>query len=140
MGCRDDAKRFLWACAEIAELAALKEGQGQFDLAPPTFAEIGQMIRYPARDAGLSWEKDPEHPGNALDDLIHEAASRDPKALPLLQFTLNELFRRRAGRVLTCAGYHALGGLEGALGNHAEATVAACRRKFRLYCPRYFAS
>ena len=116
---------FFARCAELPELAALKAGQGQLDLLPPTFAEIGQMIRYPARDAALRWGKDPDHPGQALDDMLQEAAWRDPKALPLLQFTLNELFRRRDGRTLTCEAYRALGGLEGALANHAEATLAA---------------
>ena len=116
---------FFARCAELPELAALKAGQGQLDLLPPTFAEIGQMIRYPARDAALRWGKDPDHPGQALDDVLQEAAWRDPKALPLLQFTLNELFRRRDGRMLTCEAYRALGGLEGALANHAEATLAA---------------
>ncbi len=116
---------FFARCAEIPELVALKAGQGQLDLLPPTFAEIGQMIRYPARDAALHWGKDPDHPGQALDDVLQEAAWRDPKALPLLQFTLNELFRRRDGRTLTCEAYRALGGLEGALANHAETTLAA---------------
>jgi hypothetical protein len=116
---------FFARCAELPELVALKAGQGLLDLLPPSFAEIGQMIRYPARDAALRWGKDPDHPGQALDDMLQEAAWRDPKALPLLQFTLNELFRRRDGRTLTCAAYRALGGLEGALANHAEATLAA---------------
>ena len=116
---------FFARCAEIPELVALKAGQGQLDLLPPTFAEIGQMIRYPARDAALHWGKDPDHPGQALHDVLQEAAWRDPKALPLLQFTLNELFRRRDGRTLTCEAYRALGGLEGALANHAETTLAA---------------
>jgi hypothetical protein len=116
---------FFARCAELPELAALKAGQGQLDLLPPTFSEIGQMIRYPARDAALRWGKDPDHPGQALDDVLQEAAWRDPKALPLLQFTLNELFRRRDGRTLTCEAYRALGGLEGALANHAEATLTA---------------
>ncbi len=111
---------FFGRCAEIAELVTLKEGQGQFDLAAPTSAEIGQIIRYPARDAALRWGKDPGHPGETLDDLLQQAAWRDPKALPLLQFTLSELFRRRAGRVLAWQDYHALGGLEGALAKHAE--------------------
>jgi hypothetical protein len=44
---------FFARCAELPDLVALKEGQGQLDLLPPTFAEIGQMIRYPARDAAL---------------------------------------------------------------------------------------
>jgi len=116
---------FFARCAELPELVALKAGQGQLDLLPPTFAEIGQMIRYPARDAALRWGKDPDHPGQALDDVLQEAAWRDPKALPLLQFTLNELLRRRDGRMLTCEAYRALGGMEGALANHAEATLAA---------------
>ncbi len=115
---------FAW-CAELPEMVALKAGQGQLDLLPPTFAEIGQMIRYPARDAGLRWGKDPDQPGQALDDVLQEAAWRDPKALPLLQFTLNELFRRRDNRTLTCEAYRTLGGMEGALANHAETTFAA---------------
>jgi AAA ATPase domain len=114
---------FFARCTELSELVALKEGQGQLDLLPPTFSEIGQMIRYPARDAGLRWGRDPDHPGQALDDVLQEAAWRDPKALPLLQFTLNELFRRRDGRTLTPDAYRAMGGLEGALANHAEETV-----------------
>ncbi|HKI21323.1 MAG TPA: WD40 repeat domain-containing protein, partial [Isosphaeraceae bacterium] len=129
---------FFARCAEIPELAALKAGQGQLDLLPPNFAEIGQMIRYPARDAAWRWGKDPDHPGQALDDVLQEAAWRDPKALPLLQFTLNELFRRREGRALTCEAYRALGGLEGALANHAEATLAALPPEVQAALPSLF--
>ncbi len=126
---------FFARCAELPELVALKEGQGQLDLLPPSFAEIGQMIRYPARDAALRWGKDPDQPGVALDDVLQEAAWRDPKALPLLQFTLNELFRGRTNRTLTCEGYRALGGLEGALANHAEATLAALPSEVQAALP-----
>ena len=49
---------------------------------------------------------------------------------------LNELFRRRDGRTLTCEAYRALGGMEGALANHAEATLAALPPKFRPRCRR----
>jgi WD40 repeat protein/tetratricopeptide (TPR) repeat protein len=112
-------------CGELAELMALKEGQGQYDLARPTFAEIGQMIRLPARDAGLRWGKDPANPDRTLDDVLQEEAWRDPKCLPLLQFTLHELFvRRAAGRTLTFATYiDELGGLEAALARRAEAEL-----------------
>jgi eukaryotic-like serine/threonine-protein kinase len=75
--------------------------------------------------SALRWGRDPDTPGQSLDDVLQEAAWRDPKALPLLQFTLNELFRRRDGRTLTCEAYRARGGLEGALANHAEAKLAA---------------
>ena len=43
---------FFARCAELPELVALKAGQGQLDLLPPTFAEIGQMIRYPMFGVG----------------------------------------------------------------------------------------
>jgi hypothetical protein len=126
---------FFARCAELPDLVILKAGQGQLDLLPPTFAEIGQMIRYPARDAALRWGKDPANPGQALDDMLQEAAWRDPKALPLLQFTLNVLFRSRRGRTLTCEDYRALGGLEGALANHAEATLAALSPEVQAALP-----
>lgn len=45
-----------------------------------------------------------------------------PGALPLLQFTLDELFRRRSGDQLTLAAYRELGGVSGALAQQAEAT------------------
>jgi tetratricopeptide (TPR) repeat protein len=112
-------------CAEVRELDALKKGLGQYDLLPPTFAEIGQMIRLPARDAGLHFEQDPMSK-QWLDDLLHEAAANDPESLPLLEFTLDRLYQTRAAdRVLTFASYRALGGLEGALAQHAEAVFAA---------------
>ncbi len=70
---------FFARCAELPELGALKAGEGQLDLLPPTFAEIGQMIRYPARDSALRWERDPDNPGQTLDDILQEAAWRRPQ-------------------------------------------------------------
>jgi hypothetical protein len=43
-------------------------------------------------------------------------------ALPLLQFTLDQLFQRRSGRQLTLSAYRELGGLKGALTRQAEET------------------
>jgi eukaryotic-like serine/threonine-protein kinase len=111
-------------CAEIRELDALKKGQGQYDLLPPSFAEIGQMIRLPARDAGLHFEQDLATK-QWLDDLLHESAAKDPESLPLLEFTLERLYQTRTpDRMLTLASYSALGGLEGALAQHAEEVFA----------------
>jgi tetratricopeptide (TPR) repeat protein len=107
-------------CAEIPALVEMKEGAGQYDLLPPSFAEIGQMIRYPTRAAGLRFESNPST-RESLDDVLHEAAARDPEALPLLEFTLDELFRQRTDDgILTFAAYQSLGGLEGALARRAE--------------------
>ena len=43
-------------------------------------------------------------------------------ALPLLQFTLDQIFQRRQGYLLTRQAYEELGGIKGALAQHAEAT------------------
>jgi tetratricopeptide (TPR) repeat protein len=112
-------------CAQLPELAALKDGAGQYDLLPPTFDEIGQMIAYPTRAAGLRFELDAES-GERLDALLHEAAAGNPRSLPLLSFTLDELYQRRSDQgVLTLAAYRELGGIEGALAQRAEATFAS---------------
>ena len=41
-------------------------------------------------------------------------------ALPLLEFTLDQLFRQREGHLLTLEAYREIGGLKGALAKHAE--------------------
>jgi len=111
-------------CADIPALSVLKEGEGQFDVLPANFAEIGQMIRYPTRAAGLRFEVKPGS-GERLDDVLHEAAARDPQALPLLEFTLDELFQQRTEEgILTFAAYERLGGMEGALAQRAEGVFA----------------
>lgn len=111
-------------CPEIPELVTLKDGAGQYDLLPPTSAEIAQMIRYPTRAAGLRFEIEPRT-GERLDDVLHAAAANDPTALPLLEFTLDELFKQRIeDDILTFAAYERLGGLEGALAQRAEEVFA----------------
>jgi tetratricopeptide (TPR) repeat protein len=106
-------------CIELPVLAALKESTGQYDLLPPNQAEIGQMIRCPAQLAGLAFEES-EQTGERLDDLLRDAASRNPEALPLLQFTLEELYKqRRQDGLLTLESNQELGGVEGALAQRA---------------------
>ena len=107
-------------CADLPELVALKGGSGQYDLLPPTFGEIGRMVRQPAAAAGLGFDED-SATGQRLDEALHEAAFKSPEALPLLEFTLDELYRRRtdAGR-LTWSAYREMRGLEGAIGHYAE--------------------
>ena len=116
---------FFPRCAEVPELVRLKEGAGHYDLMPATPTAIGQMIRQPARAAGLRFEHDDER-GISLDEVLLEAAAADPEALPLLEFTLDQLYERRTDDgVLTFAAYEALGGLEGALAEQAEAVYQA---------------
>ena len=104
-------------------LLALSSGEARYVLAPPESPEIGQIIRQPAREAGLSFD---DADGRPLDEVIRQAAARDPGALPLLSFLMDQLWQRRSDAgVLTFAAYAELGGLEGALGRRAEEVFAA---------------
>ena len=106
--------------ANLPKLTALKEGAGQYDLLAPTASEIGQMIRLPTRAAGLHFEEDPAS-SERLDDRLRDAAAEHPEILPLLQFTLEELYQRRTeDGTLTLAAYRELGGVEGSLAQRAE--------------------
>jgi hypothetical protein len=108
--------------SSLPELAALANG-GHYELRPPVGAEIAQMISQPAAMAGLRFEVDADK-GTGLDEAIREAAERHPEALPLLEFTLDELHKRCATGLLTFEAYRALGGLEGALAHRAESVYS----------------
>ncbi|MDC8757105.1 winged helix-turn-helix domain-containing protein [Janthinobacterium fluminis] len=123
----------------IADYPALLEGKADgahFDLAPPTHAEIAHMIRLPAQAAGLSFGVDPQSPAR-LDDMLGASVTGNPDALPLLQYTLQELYRLRspAGE-LTLAAYAQLGGVDGAIGRRAEEVVAGFDQARRNALPR----
>lgn len=111
--------------AEVPELVALKEGQGQYDLLPPSASEITQMIRQPVAAAGLGLEVEPGS-GRRLEDRLLDAAIGRPGSLPLLEFTLEELYRnRRSDGTLTLEAFDDLGGVEGSLARRAEEVFAA---------------
>ncbi|MEV0638937.1 trypsin-like peptidase domain-containing protein [Streptomyces sp. NPDC050619] len=92
-------------------------------LDPLTDDALARVISQPLRSvpgAGLE-------PG--LTELLlrdaHEAQDShgEANALPLLEFTLAELWRRRSGGTLTHAAYRDLGGLSGAVARHAQDTL-----------------
>jgi eukaryotic-like serine/threonine-protein kinase len=66
---------------------------------------------------------------NELRELVLTELGRTSEAMPLVQFALAELWKKRdpARRRLTRAGLTAIGGIDGALGRHAEATLARIR-------------
>jgi WD40 repeat protein/transcriptional regulator with XRE-family HTH domain len=100
-------------------LGALLETHSKSVL-PMSPAELRQAIERPAAlpDVGLTFEDD------LVGDLLFEVHGQ-AGALPLLAFTLDQLYERRESRCLTLAAYHALGGVQGALARHAEATYAS---------------
>ena len=71
--------------------------RGQYNLAPPTPAEIGRMIRLPAQVAGLVPLGEDADRGS-LDQVLLEETAGGPGALPLLEFTLDELFQKAPPR------------------------------------------
>ena len=115
---------FFHRCGEVRGFSALKDGLGSYELLPPTGPEIAQIIREPARAAGLRFEERADL--GRLDDVLQDAAAADPGSLPLLEFVLDALYEvGRERRILTFASYRALGGLEGAIARRADEVVDA---------------
>ncbi|HET7641089.1 MAG TPA: ATP-binding protein, partial [Ktedonobacteraceae bacterium] len=77
---------------------------------PLNIQELRMVIERPARlpDVQLTFE------GDLVGDLLFEMHGQ-VGALPLLQFTLDQLFQRRSGHQLTYAAYYEVGGIKGAL-------------------------
>ena len=84
---------------------------------PMEVDELRAAIKGPAMlpDALLTFE------GNLVGDLLYEVRGQIG-ALPLLQFTLDQLFERRKDHLLTQQAYQEIGGVKGALSKHAEKT------------------
>ena len=89
-------------------------------LIPPMGLEdLRSAIEKPAAlpDVRLHFE------GDLVGDLLFEVRGQ-AGALPLLQFTLDQLVTRRTGHLLTRSAYRDIGGVKGALARHAEGTFA----------------
>jgi basic membrane lipoprotein Med (substrate-binding protein (PBP1-ABC) superfamily)/DNA-binding SARP family transcriptional activator len=80
---------------------------------PMTPEELETAIVGPAEKAGVVVEP------ALLAELVGDAMHR-PGALPLLEYTLAELFDQRSKTALTLDGYRALGGIRGVLSRSAE--------------------
>ncbi len=94
--------------------------QHQCVIPPMDIQELRMVIEQPARltDVQMTFE------GDLVGDLLFEMQGQ-AEALPLLQFTLDQLFGRRCGHQLTREAYHEIGGVKGALVRQAESTYAS---------------
>ena len=88
-------------------------------------------ITRPAAGAGV--EVEPALSTQLVTDVLDQ-----PAALPLLQFTLTELFDRKAGPVLTLEGYRELGGVDAAVAGRAEVVFGRLTDADRLLARRMF--
>src|SRR6266566_9889912 len=92
----------------------------QCGVPPMNVQELRMVIEQPARLADVQVKFE----GDLVGDLLFEMQGQ-AEALPLLQFTLDQLFGRRRDRQLTLEAYHEIGGVKGALVRQAESTYAS---------------
>ena len=94
--------------------------QHQCAVLPMNVQELRMVIEQPARlaDVQLTFE------GDLVGDLLFEMQGQ-AEALPLLEFTLDQLFQRRHGHQLTLEAYQEIGGVKGALVKQAESTYTS---------------
>jgi WD40 repeat protein len=117
-------------CAAYADLAAALSDH-QVLVGPMTEDELRRAIERPARQAGLE-------PGPGLVELLVDDIRGRRGALPLLQFTLQELWRRRDAHRMTIQAYHDIGALDGALQRKADAVYAGFSPAQQELCRRIF--
>lgn len=90
-----------------------------YDIPPLSYDEVCDIVRKPAQAAGLSFEMNQQHIVS-LDTYIINKAQSINVSLPLLQYTLAELYKNKHGNVLNYLAYRNNGELEGVLSIVAE--------------------
>ena len=90
---------------------------GTIPISAPSDEGLHAIVTAPSAGVGVAFE-----PG--LVDHIVGDVKHQPGALPLLEFSLTELFDQRDSDLLTLEAYEASGGVLGALGRRTEATYA----------------
>lgn len=114
---------FIGQCGELAVDGGRRQlDQVAYDEAHRVFIaqldreQLRSTILGPVQCVGLELE-------SGLVERIIEDVAGEPGALPLIADTLDLLWQRRAGRLLTQAAYDALGGVTGALRQRADALI-----------------
>jgi eukaryotic-like serine/threonine-protein kinase len=114
--CRSD---FVWRLAMLPGLGD-ELTRGLYFLRPLTGERIREVIVRPAAAKGVAFESE------ALVDTLVQQTELAPGGLPLLQFTLAEVWDARdvEARTIRAESLAALGGVEGALTRHADRLLA----------------
>jgi WD40 repeat protein len=129
---------FLSACATFPQLAAVLSAHQEV-VGPMTAAELREAIERPAFCVGCEAE-----PG--LTERLLGDVEGQPGALPLLQFALTEVWKKREVRQLTLRAYTELGkddrgerrGIEGVLEHRANEIYRNLRPEDQDLCRRLF--
>jgi tetratricopeptide (TPR) repeat protein len=101
---------------------------GLVNVSEMTRQELRQAIEAPATLAGLRFEA-------GLVERIVDHIDHQPGSLPLLEYALTELWRRRHGNQFTHAAYDGIGGVGGAITHRAETQfekLTAAQKKVAL--------
>lgn len=112
--------------------------EGQYYLASLSGTALDAVVRLPAHAADLIFEIDAD--GVSLEQRLREDAYKEKDSLPALQFTLNELYLKRAGNQLTYAAYRELGGLSGSIATTARGVLASVGEESHRAAQRVFRS
>jgi hypothetical protein len=89
-------------------------------------AEVAEVIEAPAAQVGAIFEK-----GLAIQ--VGADAQVREGGLPLLEHTLDMLWRKRRGRWLTWDAYQEAGGVAGALRYHADRVIEGLSRRSGMW-------
>jgi energy-coupling factor transporter ATP-binding protein EcfA2 len=123
---------FLEPCLSYPSLTQLIQNQAVY-MPPLLGAELEEAIASPANLQGYHLEI-------GLLGAILQDVGQEKECLPLLQFTLTELWEKRdcQKHQLTLEQYRAMGGVIGALDRHAEAIYQSFTQQEQEYVKRIF--
>ena len=123
---------FLNKCLEQDYAGLAKKIEANLVTVPPmNSGELREAIVEPAKQVGLTVEED------LIAQILHDV-EKSPGYLPLLQYALTELWKRRAVNWLTLSAYNHLGGVSGALQQRAEAVYASLSPEEQKIVERIF--
>ncbi len=106
---------FMMRFGELPRLEGLlNEKAGRYFLQPLSISGLRDVVRSPARLAGLRWSEE------TLPDRIIEEAIAERGALPLVGNLLHLLWQGRDNHMLSASFYRNLGGVGGALAKSAD--------------------
>jgi hypothetical protein len=103
----------------------------QVNIGALTPDELRECITAPARLVGLEFER-------GLVARILTDVGSEPGRLPLLEFALTEIWRKREGKQLTNRAYDDVGGATGALAQRAEVEFTRLRPEEQMAARRLF--
>ena len=103
---------------EYPQLGGMLEDYSK-NILPLTLADLYDVVQKPADlpDVQIQFEE-------GLETELVFAVREQVGGLPLLQFTLEQLFEKRQGQTLTWDAYNEIGGVKGALAKQADKTYA----------------